>query len=161
MFIPKYRLRLTKKSFPNDDVACLGTQLISIIDFLKDFLPKHVWYGADIDAVGKVSIKVELKRSQLSLIGTDFSLVQYCSKIDQFIWGVFLCVNSTFLGKSFTGIEIETEDQSFRPIACDGIILEIRAFDTSYFEIYSADLGTIKKLKNRFNFCEFDSHDSE
>ncbi len=156
MFNPKYRVLLTSKCFPTDKVICLGTQLISIINFLKDFLPKHIWYGADVDAVGKGAMKTDMKDIKLNLIGTDFQFIQYCSGIDQFIWGVFLCIDSNISSQNILDIELETEDEPFRSIACNGIIIELRTFDTSFFEIYSEDEMIIKKLANKFN-CSYSS----
>lgn len=48
MFNPKYQLVITDQSFPQDDFICLGTQLISIVNFIKTFLPEHTWYGAAV-----------------------------------------------------------------------------------------------------------------
>ena len=151
MFNPKYRVLLTSKGFPSDNAICLGTQLISIITFLKDFLPKHIWYGADVDAVGKGSTKIDVNDIQLNLIGTDLEFIQYCSEIDQFIWGVFLCVDRDYSLQNIQGVQLETEDESFRPISCEGVFLEIRAFDTSYFEIYSGKVGIIDEISKKFN----------
>lgn len=151
MFNPKYRVLLTKKYFPGAKVVCLGTQLISIINFIKDFLPNHLWYGADVDAVGKGATKHNVNNIQLNIIGTDLQFIEYCSEVEQFIWGVFLCINSNFSSQNIQNIELETEDEPFRSINRDGVLIEIRAFDTSYFEIYSEDILLIKKLSKTYN----------
>lgn len=75
MFNPKYRVLLTNKCFPSDNFICLGSQLISIINVLKTFLPNHVWYGADVDAVGKGAKKFDMNSIQLKLIGTDLQFI--------------------------------------------------------------------------------------
>jgi hypothetical protein len=147
MFNPKYRALLTSKCFPRDNAVCLGSQLISIVNVIKNFLPRHIWYGADVDAVGKGATKHKVNNIQLNLIGTDLQFVEYCSEIKQFIWGVFLCIDSNFSSQNIQGVELETEDESFRSINCDGILIEIRAFDTSYFGIYSEDITLIKKYQ--------------
>lgn len=51
MFNPKYQAMLSKTCFSGDDGICLGPQLILIIEGLKDFLPAHIWYGGDVEAV--------------------------------------------------------------------------------------------------------------
>ena len=61
MFNPKYRILITSKCFPQDEVICLGTQFISIVKSVKDFLPRHIWYGADVEAVGKGAKKQNLE----------------------------------------------------------------------------------------------------
>jgi hypothetical protein len=47
--------------------------------------------------------------------------------------------------------DIHTEDEQFRPLNLEGVLLEIRAFDTSFFEIYSEDGNLIQALATRFN----------
>lgn len=151
MFNPRYRVLLTSRCFPEDKVVCLGAQLISIINFIKGFLPKHIWFGADVDAVGKGANKYNLNSTQLNVIGDDFHFVEYCSEIEQFIWGVFLCININFSSQKFQGVELETEDEPFRSIPFDGVLIELRAFDTSYFEIFSEDIVLMEKISNMYN----------
>src|SRR5437868_4024019 len=104
MFNPKYQLLITGKCFPKEKSICLGTQLISIVNILKDFLPKHMWYGADVDAMGKGAMKTNINDAQPNLIGTDLDFIQYCSGIDQFIWGVFLCIDNNFSSQNIENI---------------------------------------------------------
>ena len=151
MFKPKYRILITSKCFPQDEVICLGSQLISIVTSIKNDLSPHIWYGADVDAVGKGAKKYNLNKIQLSLIGSDLQFINYCSEIDQFIWGDFLCIDSNFTSQSFQDIELETEDEPFRPINANGVLIEIRAFDTTYFEIYSDNKELITKISKIYN----------
>lgn len=159
MFNPKYRVLLTKKCFPLDNCICLGTQLISIVSFIKDFLPRHIWYGTDVMAVGKGAHKYNLNNIQLNLIGTDSQFIEDCSEIDQFIWGVFLCIDSNFLSQNIQSVELETEDKPFRSIPCDGVLIEVRPFDTSYFAVYSEDIAIIERLSKLYNI-EIEEKDS-
>ena len=151
MFSPRYRVLLTSKCFPQDKVVCLGTQLISIVNFIKEVLPSHMWYGADVEAIGKGMKKYNIDNIQLNVIGADLQFIEYCSEIEQFIWGVFLCIDSDFLFQNIQDVELETEDEPFRSIPCNGVLIEIRAFDTSYFGIYSEDVGLMKKLSKKYN----------
>lgn len=157
MFNPKYRVLLTSKCFPQDTVVCLGTQLVSIINFIKDSFPQHLWYGADVDAVGKGLKKYNVSKAQLNIIGDDLQFIKFCSDIEQFIWGVFLCIDSNFSSQNIQDVELETEDEPFRPIACRGVLVEIRTFDTSYFEIFSEDITLIKKLSEAYD-VEIEEH---
>lgn len=151
MFNPKYRVLIKSECFPKDNVICLGTQLIDIIKFINNFLPSHIWYSADIEALeSKINLN-KFKGFRLKRIGSDFQFTEFCSKIMQFIWGVFLCLDSNLLSQNIQEIELGTEDEPFRPINCNGIILEIRAFDTSFFEIYSVDLALMKELSKHYN----------
>lgn len=154
MFNPKYKLLITGKCFPEEKFICLGTQLILIVNTLKDFLPKHIWYGADVDAMGKGAMKSNINDVQLNLIGTNFDFIRYCAGIDQFIWGVFLCIDNSFSSQKIEGVELETEDQQFRSIPCNGILLEIRTFDTTFFEIYAENEEILKTISKKFNSSE-------
>jgi len=147
MFDPKYRLLIPPESFPEDRCICLGNQLISIINVLEKFSPPHNWYGADVEAIGKGLVDLNLGGFQLKFIGSDKRFVSCCLNISQFVWGVFLCVSQDFLPSN---IELGTEDEPFRTIFCNGVLVEIRMFDASYIEIYSEDEVMIKKISNHF-----------
>ena len=156
MFDPKYRLLITTESFPEDQFICLGSQLILIINVLKEILPLHTWYGADVQAVGKGVADLNVTGFRLKLIGSDQHFALCCLNISQFIWGVFLCIDNNSLSSSIMDVELETEDEPYRPIPCDGILIEIRMFDTSYIEIYSEDENVIKKISDRFMRSKID-----
>jgi len=68
----------------------------------------------------------------------------------QFIWGVFLCIDKKYSSQNVIGVELETEDKPFRSIDSDGILMEIRAFDTTYFGIYAEDLELITKISKQY-----------
>jgi hypothetical protein len=148
-----------EKCFPEDTAVCLGDQLISIIQSLKDCLPSHIWYGADVDAVGENATNPDLQGFQLKPIGTDLQFTQYCSRINQFIWGVFVCIDSNSSFQDIQSVELKTEDEQFRSIALNGIFVEIRAFDTSYFEIYSEDEKILERISAQFNSAELTCKD--
>jgi hypothetical protein len=131
--------------FPRDISICLGTQLVSIVRSVTDFLPPHVWYACDVVANGQ-NIRAGFNSAQLKKMGSDLDIIEYCSRINQFTWGVFLCVDVNFTSQNIQDIELETEDEPFRSIPCNGVILEIRTFDTSYFEIYSDNMEVIWKI---------------
>lgn len=150
MFNPKYRILITSKCFPEDEVIGLGTQLISILNFVKNYIPPHIWYAADVEAVGINAEKQSFSNIQITPLGTDFQFIEYCSGIEQFIWGVFLCIDRKYSSQNVIGVELETEDKPFRSIDSDGILMEIRAFDTTYFGIYAEDLELITKIAKQY-----------
>lgn len=151
MFNPKYRILLTSQRFPKDGVVGLGSQLISIINSIQRYMPPHFWYGADVEAVGRGARKHCLNNIQLKKIGSDEQFIEYCSEIDQFIWGVFLCIDKNFLYENIQSIELETEDEPYRSIDAKGILMEIRAFDTTFFGIYTENVELITKLSEIYN----------
>ena len=67
-----------------------------------------------------------------------------------------MCVDYRYRTESLQNIELETEDEAYRAIDGIGILLEIRAFDATYFEVYLNDKLIADKLYNHFNFsnCE-------
>jgi len=149
MFCPNYRVLITNESFPGDNVICLGQQLISIVKATQKFLPQHTWFVADVDAVGKNAPK--FKGYHLEKLGTDSDLIEYCTEIEQFIWGDFLCINDQYLSQNFQEIELETEDLPFRSLNCKGVLFELKAFDTAFFEIFSEDLELMKRFSSLYN----------
>ena len=151
MFNPKYRILLTSKYFPKDGVIGLGTQLISIVNSIKKYFGPHLWYGADVEAVGKSAGKYGLNNIQLNVIGDDLQFIEYCSEIEQFIWGVFVCVDKNFLSQNIQGIELESEDEPFRSINVKGVLIEIRTFDTTCFCLYSDNIDFITKISEIYN----------
>jgi len=151
MFNPVYRILITNKFFTQENFICLGTQLIFIINSIKDFLPSHIWFGTDVDATRKSINNYNLNSTQLNIIGTDSQFAKYCSTIEQFIWGEFLCIDTNFSFQNFQNIKLVTEDEPFRPIPCKGVLIEIRTFDTTFFEIFSEDIELMKNLSKIFN----------
>jgi len=151
MFNPKYRTLITSKCCPEDRVVGLGTQLISIINSVESYLPPHLWYGADVEAVGRGASNLGLNDINLKRIGSNEQLIEYCSEIHQFIWGEFLCIDKNFSSQNIQDVELETEDKRFRPINAKGILMEIRTFDTTYFSIYTEKIELITKISKIYN----------
>lgn len=145
MFNPKYRILLSNECFPPDAVVCLGSQLIAVVNCIKDWLPSHLWFGADVEATGPGSIQYNRHGIRLWAVGSDQKFIEDCAVIDQFIWGVFLCVSVEYAHQTEC-VELETEDKQFRPIELNGVLLEIRAFDTTFFEIFTEDLDLATRM---------------
>ena len=79
------------------------------------------------------------------------SLSEYCSEIEQFIWGEFLCIDKNYSSQNIQDVELETEDKSFRPINAKGVLMEIRTFDTAYFEVYTEKIELITKISEIYH----------
>ncbi len=129
-----------------ETISCLGIQFLDILKTLSDQLKDLYWYGADVEINGAIPFKLKLHGYAAKKIGTLNDLIELCCHIDQFNSGVFFAANDDM--PQFCEIEISTEDEEFRAI--NGSILEIRAFDTSYFEIYTEDINIVNALKNRY-----------
>lgn len=156
MFEPKYLIRLTNKAFSHDQVVCTGSQLKSIVKNLSELIGSHVWFGADVDAISPIPQKLGIDSFELRKIGDIYLLINLCENIDQFLSGVFIAVKEKNRNSICSRLRIGTEDDQFRPLNLNGILIEIRAFDTSYFELYSDNFDLMKELskiyKNKIEF---------
>ena len=150
MFEPKYLIRLDKKVFSCDQAVCLGSQLKSIIRNLNKLIEPLVWFGADVDALSSIPEKLGIDSFQLRKIGNSHSIINLCENIDQFLSGVFIAIQEEKQNPHCSELHVGTEDRPFRPLNLDGILIEIRTFDTSYLEIYSDNLIIIKELSKTY-----------
>ncbi|WP_158021830.1 hypothetical protein [Candidatus Protochlamydia naegleriophila] len=158
MFKANYLTRLLKNNF-NSNIVCLGIQLVEIVEFLETFLPSIVWYGSDISIISNTNnLFVDDKFSDYIpiKIGSSYELKKQSSKVFQFLSGVFIASkNEIFWPKT---AQIYTENLTFRPLEINDIVLEIRAFDTTYFEIYSDNIELIniisKNYKSEIEECK-------
>lgn len=152
MFEPKYLIRLDAKVFSNGQAVCLGSQLLSIIKNLSDLIEPHSWFCADIDAISPIPQKLGIESFQLKKLGGDPSLIDLCENIDQFLSGIFVAIikkNQTNLSE--LDLCVGNEDEPFRSLDLDGVLIEIRVFDTSYFEIYSENKLLMEKLAELYH----------
>jgi hypothetical protein len=149
MFKPTHRLIIRNDGFYPDECICLGSQVVKIVHSLQNILPSHSWYGADVAVWGEKKPLINLADSQLLLIGGDQEFIEYSMNIDQFIWGDFICIDHTKVLINGS-VEIETEDDPFRPIDLEGILLEIRTFDTTFIAVYSENLSFLKKIADKY-----------
>lgn len=129
-----YLTRLGVDKFPNDTAVCLGSQLQSILKLLSSNRITYTWYTTDIEALASLPEELMNEGSNLKHIGQVQDLIQLVGQVDQFLSGVFLGVSDELL-PNIAGHSYYTEDVEFRDIYPAEI--EIRCFDTSFFEIYS------------------------
>ena len=146
MFKPKYLICLDKRAFPKEQGVCLGSQLAAIVKMLSTLIKQHVWLCSDVDAFSPIPQKLGINSFKLKELGDDQALADLCKNIDQFLSGVFIATEKK-PNAEYPDLYLDTEDKQFRPLELDGALLEIRTFDTSYFEIYSED----KKLMNELS----------
>ncbi|MEL7431103.1 MAG: hypothetical protein AAGI90_01040 [Chlamydiota bacterium] len=66
--------------------------------------------------------------------------------------GIFVAIikkNQTNLSE--LDLCVGNEDEPFRSLDLDGVLIEIRVFDTSYFEIYSENKLLMEKLAELYH----------
>jgi hypothetical protein len=145
---PDYRIQLTGDILPHQLVACTGEQLALVLKVLTATHQTMNWYVADV-IMTTDQIQWDIYSStRPCLIGNTDTLISICGKIEQFSSGVFLGVNMNDHAISWAK-EYETEDLAFEDNEFAAV--EIRAFDTTYFEIYSSDIELLNKLVEQFN----------
>lgn len=150
MFNPKFLIRLNKGFFLKNYAACLGSQLLQIVNFIESYIPPQTWFGADINCISNDKNLIKYNSFFLTEIGDVSLLKQFLMNVDQFSSGVFLALRKEIFAKNNL-MALRTEDPEYRSLNINGVILEIRAFDTSYFEIYSDDSELIKQISNNYH----------
>jgi hypothetical protein len=138
-----------------EGVSCLGSQLKEILELIKlhPYINHATWYAADVDS----SPIPECIRNFGDIIprkvGNTRDMIAICQHVPQFLSGVFSALSKDAgdqlkdVGDQF-GEGFETDDESFRDIG--DAVLEIRAFDTSWFEIYANDYDLIRLIAEKF-----------
>lgn len=149
MFKPKFLIILKPEDFGEGNFVCLGSQLITIVNHLAPMLVPHFWLAADVDAYE--ARKYGLDSFYLTNVGDDATLIKICSEVDQFLAGVFFAIDAQYKDQNPNHIEVDTEDEQFRALDINGVLIEIRALDTSNFEVYSEDEELIGKFAKKFN----------
>lgn len=139
---PIYCARLTGKHLTGSDVSCTADQLLLLINGLPE-LKSHCWFLADINFTPSSDVWSGFTTFKPKLFGETKKLLE-CATVDgQFLSGVFLAVKASNI---FHGVknEYDTEDKPFTDIEAADI--QIRAVDTSYFEIYTHDKKEMEPL---------------
>lgn len=142
MNLPQYELLITHKPF-----ACLGEQLVQILQYIKPFIQDGTWYASDIDTLGD-NMKIEHFIDEFPRkVGTIENLINLAKCVNQFQSGIFILIPTDH--SEIMNIKYRTEDIRFRDLG--DALLEIRALDTSFFVIYSNDLNFINTVSKEFN----------
>lgn len=141
---PHYLIKIKGNNAP----PCLGEQLINILKEIQPFTKNLIWYACDIDSTRLSPIKnfqSFIPRKVGS--GNINDMVNLCKNVEQFLSGVFLGLSidrGNQLNNKYT-----SEDDEFRDLG--EALLEIRAFDTTYYEIYTNNFIIIEALAPAFH----------
>jgi hypothetical protein len=144
--LSKGTLRLPGRSINGQSVSCTGLQLVEILMILKVRLTDHRWLIADV-STNDGKIPAEIIFGQLSIISSTEELIEISSNIDQYLSGIFLSIPMR-INNPRMRILLDTEDDP--TLDLEDSILEIRAFDTTYFEVYSSELDILRVISNHF-----------
>src|SRR5262249_44650500 len=142
MLNPSFVTRIEGK-----EVSCLGKQLEQLLQMIEPFIKNLVWYASDVEINNEYPNISLFSGFKPKKIGELAQLKKMCRNVQQFYSGVFL--GSPQDVGEFIDEEFDTEDEQFRSI--NDFIIEIRAFDTTFFEVFSNDLNIMNHISHHYD----------
>lgn len=139
-----FLLRLDHRYF-KDEFSCLGEQLVEIINCIREETSDLMWFTFDVDVNSNQVVKELFSNAYWEFLSTD-ELIQKAKEINQFYSGVFIGIKK---GKhvewNSNRLPETEEDEGLQHPEAE---IEIRPFDTSYFEVYGMDRSIEYKIKS-------------
>lgn len=155
---PKFLMRIIT-TLDSDKNSCLGEQLAQILSCISVETKDCNWYVFDVDYFNKSQSKLFATSTNIYHFENTDELVSHVVKIDQFLSGVFIAIKKDVLVEWDIERLPETEMDKF--MQHDEAELEIRAFDTSYFEICGMNPFIEAKIKSCFPILNIKSNQIE
>lgn len=141
---PSEILHLESAAF-GDVLACLGPQLILILSAVQGARSDLAWYVADVETIGPSPVR---ERTPVPvLVGDVDALIRAVAPVEQFECGVFSGVPAAVSQPAFRSGGLWTEDEDTADIG--DAVVEIRAFDTSYWIISTSDRRIAAAVEKR------------
>lgn len=141
---PRNVVRLEPAAFQTE-LPCLGGQLVAIVQQIQEILPGLRWYVADVQTIGPSP--VPRRAPTPVLVGDATAMIEAAQRVDQFESGVFAGVPSESAPPAFRAGGLWTEDEQAADLGDAAV--EVRAFDTSYWSIATADPDLAQILRER------------
>ena len=142
MNIPEYIIEIKQRDF-----ACLGEELAEIVSCIEPYCKEGIWYAAHLDTTSGDNLKIERYTDFHPLkLGTSTELIALAKTIGQFLSGVFL-LSPRDQGSELQN-DLDTEGEYFRDLG--DAIVEIRAFDTTVYQVYSNCDQILHALAEKF-----------
>ena len=137
--------RLGPEKFGNSQLMCTGAQLAEILAAINVISPGMDWYVCDLEVVDSSAL---LSRSPPAFNNTTTEFAAMCRSVTQFLSGVFFGVSSENKNPSLR-IDASTEDSETSELK--DALWEVRAFDSSFFEVYCSNRQILSQFCGRFN----------
>lgn len=137
-------VRLRSENIDGSKVCGLGSQLQLIVESIANRLGDVDWYAADIDVL---NAKVLQSSTATQRVGRTGALLELLQRGYQFLRGVFIAVDSQIQRPRLRQL-VDTEDPSDTDLG--NSLLEIRAFDSTYFEVVTRDFCVVTDLVEAF-----------
>lgn len=129
-----YLLQVGPAQFPDDPAVCLGSQLQVLLSVISLGIPNFLWFAADVEVNQSPTSEVTGKGPTPTYVGHTGEITRFAGSVDQFLSGVFLAVEEGAV-RELQALQFFTDDPQFREI--EPAEIEIRAFDTSFLEVYA------------------------
>ncbi|MBX3191476.1 MAG: hypothetical protein KF819_31060 [Labilithrix sp.] len=142
---PREVIRLSNDAFDAATV-CNGWQLVELLTAIEGLHPNLSWYVADVQTLGPSPTR--RREPCPTSIGHTAALIQAVGDVVQFESGVFVGVPSGIEQPAFRPGGLWTEDDETEDLG--DAVIEMRAFDTSYWSIATADPDIARDLLERF-----------
>jgi len=141
---PRDIVRLDPADF-RSETCCVGEQLVELLRVIQALRPGLKWYVADVQTIGPSPVP---RREPVPiLIGDTGALIQAAQRVDQFESGVFAGVPSSIGQAGFRSGGLWTEDEEAADLG--DAVVEVRAFDTSYWSVATADSVLARNILER------------
>lgn len=141
-----YRLLIRGRSINGDLLSCTGEQARLLINDLAPWTENCRWFLVDVKTNNIIEALVSC-HGKITSMSID-ELQNLCIQSDQFLSGIFLALPQDLeIPQQYH--DMITEDEPTMDIG--GAVAELRAMDTSYFEIYVANPEIRDALQKKYN----------
>lgn len=140
-------VRLRGLDIDGSSASCLGIHLKSILQILENQTHECVWFIADVDAHQVISDSLTGKLQEPQAFGDTRKLINLSENVDQFLSGVFLAVPVQQVPNHWAH-SFSTERPPFDEM--ESAMFEIRAFDTTFMEVFAVEKELLLGLANKF-----------
>lgn len=127
--------------------SCLGEQLAMLIGAIASLTADCLWFAGDVNTTAGYPFFAPQGGTVCVEVGQTQAVIAAVRMYVQFTDGVFLAVPRE-RRSLIENVIVRTEAPTYMQLA--GALVEIRTFDTSYFEVYSASTEIIGSLQRRF-----------
>lgn len=128
----------------NDSAACLGKQLEALLLVISQIHPCLTWYVADVQTTG---YQIVSRREPTPMkIGDTAALIKVAARIDQFESGVIGGIPDSIVTPRFRNGGLWTDDDEDEALDLGDALVEIRAFDTTYWAVLFSNTDLLRRL---------------
>lgn len=137
---------------PQGQFACLGSQLVKVIESIQDKTLNCYWLVGDVE-IGAYQLGIDMNKKKL--YREDKKVVKYeldelkelILDVNQFLWGVFVAIPKE-IKIDIDNLKLWSEQPYEKQIPES--LVEIRTFDAEYFLVCTDDKG-IREVFEKMN----------